>query len=144
LAYPGALYAGPPLSKPRGYRIEAAANKLEGLRILIGTHSSLCDGNLTLELTSAKKPDHVLRKAAVEGRRLMDNEWVDLLFEPVLYSMGQEFLVTFKFIGASMKNNTAVPSIYEYALRNSYADRVRYKLQLINSYSLYGYTIHSV
>ncbi|WP_051533995.1 glycosyltransferase [Desulfitibacter alkalitolerans] len=134
------LCGSPPITNGRIYNIIAKHDSLCGLKIMIGTHGFHCKGVLSMELSSPNKPNVVLRRVEMNTESLVDNQEVELCFEPISNSQNKEFIVKFKYSNVS---NNEILSIYEYAVKNSFLDRVKYRLIFNNTYSLYGSALYN-
>jgi len=132
---------GPLLKKPRNYEFKAIHNNLSGLKILLGTHSTKCNGVLEATLFSAHNLLTPIRKVELPLSQFVDNQYISLKFEPIDSSENREYIIALQYING--EDDPGKCSVFEHVPNKTILKKIKNKVIKNKTYRLFGYSLYN-
>lgn len=136
------LVGGKSLIRPREYVVETEFDGWTELKVRVGTHREQCEGDIVVRIYEFGSKD-LVREVSLNRVRLDDNQLLAIPFAAIDRSREKKFVVSLAFFPTDSGRGRKT-CVYEYARKNSYVQKVCYKLGLWDSYALYGYLKYNI
>lgn len=96
------------LNNKREYHINSKHNKLSGFSFIPGTHGKPLQGIINIYIYTDHNRTDSIREISIPMDSIKDNEFKDIIFEPILNSKDKKFIIQFIFNYTQKKKRIAL------------------------------------